>query len=692
VRAGLHKVFFCICVIAVLPAAGELRLRAGGPPWPMPVPPGKVSKSALHIPHNRRVSFDHNMTDGGGFRWNIQHYGSVGQGTNYAYSGGLYCQVGGSNVRSSGYGWANQSGDEIEIGPYSRSNLKICRRIKVYKDRPLARWLDIFENPTGSDITIQVSIYTNTNWPIMPKTSITDGWAFITETMVGGRNTPALLHVVADKRSKLRPNIQIQSNQIYVRWNLTIPAKKTVILCYFESQGHSAAAHLKTIKRFKPYLLLKDLPRDVRRMIVNFKASGGIEGLDLDRSEAFDTVLLKGGDPLYGKITNETFGVETFFGRLDIPAAQAVGMALGGGPDEGIRVLLADGQVVCGRLPEAKIELKTPDRATLRVPFDRVEQWSYRLSKDRPEDVPFRGPVAILRTGDRLAFEPGKVKLMLRTRHGRLSLNGKDLLSISLDNPAHGVHRVTFRNGSHLGGFLEPEKISLPLKLGSRLDVARDMIVQLVFAVEDEPDATLTHAVLTNGDELFGSLMEDVIELRSEIGAVSPAPSGIKAMSFSPTHLGRARLEMWNGSVYRGQVVREELTFRIVPGPMLKIYVGQIASLVRPQALPPGQMRKQVEKLVARLSAESYKDRQAATDALKKMGRAIVPLLQRYTRSDDPEVRHRIEEIIEHLGGKSSTHAASSPFPKLVRNEKAPMILIKPQIIILPEPEDPCFP
>ena len=647
-RAYLHRPVWIAAVgIVVLTStvAGRLPARP-----PSSAASGKT-KSGLHIPQTSRVNFERNMTDGGGFRWNIQHYGTVGQGTNYAYSGGLYCQINGSNVRSSGYGWLNKAGDEVEIGPYSRNNLNVYRRIKVYKDQPLARWLDIFENPTGQDITVQVSIYTNTNWPVVGKTDVAKGWAFITEAMGGGQNTPSLLHIVADKRSKMRPQLQIQNNQIYVRWNLTVPANKSIVLCYFESQNHTTAANIKTIKNFRPSTVLKDLPASVRKMIVNFHAVGGVDGLELERSDLYDMVTLKGGDPLFGTVANDAFRVETFVGPLDVPAKKVVGMALGGDTGDAARVLLADGQIICGRIPETKLSLKIADGGTLQVPFERIQQWAFRVSEDRPEEVPFGGAIAMLRSGDRVGFDPEKVSLTLRTRHGVVKLEGKDILSVSLDNAGNAVHRVTFLNGSRLGGFLEPEKISLPLKLGPKLDVGRNMITRMQFAQEDKPDATLTRAVLTNGDELYGRLLTDKIELRSELGSVHPSPAGVKTMTFSPTHLGRARMEMWNGSVYRGQLTKQELTFQIVPGPALKVYAGQFESLVRPQPLPPGELREKVEKLVARLSAESYKDRQAATEELKKMGAAIAPLLGKYAKSDDPEVRHRIEEILEHIGG-----------------------------------------
>ena len=85
-------------------------------------------------------------------------------------------------------------------------------------------------------------------------------------------------------------------------------------------------------------------------------------------------------------------------------------------------------------------------------------------------------------------------------------------------------------------------------------------------------------------------------------------------------------------------------------GPSLKVAAGQFAGITLPQAQPPDDVLKKVDELVARLSTESYKDRQASTDELVKLGPAIAPLLRKHIDDGDPEVRHRIEEVIDKLG------------------------------------------
>ncbi len=620
----------------------------------------KNAKSGLHIPQGRSVNFTYTMTDGAGFRWDIQYYGTIGQGTNYAYSGGLYLQIDGSSVHSNGRGWANAAGDEVEIGPFSRNNIRIYRRIKVYKDQGLARWLDIFENPTDKNISLNIRVYSNTNWTIgnqrfsSGKGRFTEkDYAFITQTQ--GGNAPAVMHYVCGARSKVRPTVNVQNNQLFVNYSFVIPARGTSVLCYFESQNNSADALAKLMKTLRPYKLLKDLPPAVRKMLINMPTSSGIGGVELTRSESSDSVMTTHGDPVYGQIENQSFVLETLFGPMTLPAKQVLGMAAIPGEERHFRVLLAGGQIIAGAVDaNDKLKLTMPAGGNLAVPFHDIQQCSYRISPERPEESLSASPMMILRTGDRVEFQGSAVALRLRTRHGTIDLKADDLLSITMDNPGNGIHRVTFLNGSHLGGFLEPESIPVTLTLGPKLTIPRNLISEVRFAADEKPDPTLDSVQLSNGDELYGHLISENLVVQTQYGQVKLKPENIKGITLDPTHLGRVGMLLWDGTVLRGQCEQEMLSFKIDPGPTFDFHISQCVEIGRSQTLPPKAICEKLLKLVGQLGAESYKDRQAASAGLLKMGKGIVPLLQKHLSASDPEVRQRIEDVIEKLGGQAN--------------------------------------
>jgi len=57
-----------------------------------------------------------------------------------------------------------------------------------------------------------------------------------------------------------------------------------------------------------------------------------------------------------------------------------------------------------------------------------------------------------------------------------------------------------------------------------------------------------------------------------------------------------------------------------------------------------------VVKLIARMGASSYSERQAAYDALSRMGPSILPVLQRYRDHDDAEISARVASLIKQVG------------------------------------------
>ena len=628
----------------------------------------------LHIKRAKAISFSSGyyiLQDGGGYRWDFQYYGNVYSGTNYAYSGGMYCQINGSNFQAPGRsGWTNKAGDEIEMGPISRNGLSITRRMKVYKDRPMARWLEIFENPTSAPITVQIAMYTCTNYTIS-QTTTSSGAAAFGDKDIGfrvrtqGGNSPPTLHIVTSKRAKIRPTVQIQSNQIYVRYSLTVPPKKTVILCHFESQNRDVKAHDKLMKKFPSYKLLKDLPGSVRSMIVNMNAGGGIGGVDLERSETSDSLILKSGDPIFGDVKNTTFKLRTLLGELDLPADRIVGMA--GGSGRSVRFVLLDGQVVSGELVDPTLQVDLDGDGILRIPFDKIAQWSFRVSSSNPNEEKFGGAYIVLRTGDRLRFDPKALEIKLLTRHGLVSLEAPHLFELTMDNPGNAVHRAVFLNGSRLGGFLEPDTLKLKLSLGKTVTVSRDMVAQMRFAEEEKPDSTLTRVVLTNGDELFGSLTAGKFKLTTDFGKIGVDPSRVKTMKFRPEDLGRTIVGTWKGSVLKGRLGKSQLGFALSPKTVLNIYAGQFVSIECPLPLAPQAARGEVEKLVAQLGAESFDDRQKATKTLVKMGKSILPILKDHLKTGDPEVRQRIEDIMEQLGSAVTPIQPNAIHPHVLR-------------------------
>ena len=159
---------------------------------------------------------------------------------------------------------------------------------------------------------------------------------------------------------------------------------------------------------------------------------------------------------------------------------------------------------------------------------------------------------------------------------------------------------------------------------------------------------------------LLSEIKEANLTVRTKFGLVDFASDSVQEVAFDANQAGAVSLQAWGGNAVRGTLANATVDFEVAPsGPRFKAPAGQIVSITCPFALPAGA-RKEVARLVALLGAGSFKDREAASRALVKMGKDILPLLKKYLADDDPEVRQRVQEDIDQISPDApQTHAPS---------------------------------
>ena len=373
----------------------------------------------------------------------------------------------------------------------------------------------------------------------------------------------------------------------------------------------------------------------------------------MDRVEAADGSLFQ------GTIRNKLYTVTAAFGKVDIPAEKVIGTvpirsAATSRPASApaqvrVRVVLVDGQVVSGALAGQKIELVMPGGSVLRIPPRSITQCGYRISDDKPRaPAPIAAAMVALRNGDRLALAT-KARLMLRfeTDCGTVALSAGGLVKVAAADPKASRHRVVFAGGSTLTGALPDGPIALTLAMGQTIRVKREDILHLVGTGKPARIGQADTIVLKNGDRLVGRLAAKALTIRTTFGPARVATTTIASIAPEAKTLGAVTIRTWDAAALTGPLAEKAIGVSLGSGgPLVTVPFSAVASVVRSAPLPSPEITKTVMKLIARLGAESYTDRQAATKALKEMGPHIVPLLKRHLHSPDPEVRQRIEELI----------------------------------------------
>jgi hypothetical protein len=381
-----------------------------------------------------------------------------------------------------------------------------------------------------------------------------------------------------------------------------------------------------------------------------------------------DRVLANDGTVLLGVLETPSFAVTAAFGKMEIAARDLAGIVPVEGAPGKVWLLLADEQAIRGELADPVLSLKLAGGSTLRIPLKEVRECGLRAAEEKPASrapaatAPANPMMVILRSGERLACADLREDVTLETPYGRVAVPAKALLKIEPSYDRLLCHRMILRSGSQLSGTLRQEKLAVKLQLGPEAAIGCQELVSLYRAGEAAGPGDQATTQMRSGDTLVGDVADKTLTLRTRFGNVQFAPASASDIRFDAAGGARAAVRLWDGSSLSGELVEPAVTFTAwADGPTLKLPVAQMASIVRCRALPPVEIVEKVRKLITQLGAESYIDRQAATDSLIELGPPIIPLLEKHLDAADPEVRARLATILEKLRPQAKEAAPPRP-------------------------------
>jgi len=634
---------------------------------------GEGAKKGIHISSGRSVSGSWNTADGAGYQWNIYVAGGyVNSGSHSAYSSGMQLQVNGSGYSGSSSGRLSKDGSEIEIGPWKYQSVNIYRRIYVDKKIGYCRWIDIFENPTSSAKSLTLRYYNGMGTSTRKTYTTTGGtttgpkdWGIVTGYT--SSSYAAVAHVFSTKKSKVRPRFQwTRSNStVYYHHTLKIPPGKTVALCLFEAQRRPFATAQKFLTSFKVEKEMKKVPPALRKIIVNMTGALLTLGtLELPRNEAHDLIVQRGGNELLGTLLNKNYVIETLYGKLTLDAARVVGLHSPKNAGDRIRLALADGQVIVGKLVSGEIRLKLANGNDMSMSTDKIDTAAYKVSPQRPEEIAFRKPMIVLRGGQQLFFKETDVDWTFHTQYGRVKLRPSDLRKIVLDTPDGGLHRAIFANESIVSGLLVTDRLSVSLDLGAKLTIPRYLIQQFAFPTGDYNGPELAELNLKNEDILRGRVTDETVKIDTDLEQVSVKRQEIAQITIpEEATLGRIRAKLHSGTVVEGKLVGKSIGFEIAQGATLPVYVGHIVEMTCPKPPPkpttqpatnpapksdPAPVRKTVDPAIPRTRGDVTPDKKIAMlqELIKKMQAEMAATTDKKRIA---QLKEQIDRIQKHI-------------------------------------------
>ena len=234
----------------------------------------------------------YNLTDGGGFLWDLEGYGWTNNGSGNAYDDGQELYVDGSRSPFFAQGVLSLDEREVRLGPWlrdgERDGLRVWRRIYVPADEAFARYIEEFENPTDQDREIEVRIYTDLGSPTTVVTTssgdallgLDDRW-ILHDNGVDGDGVPAVLTLYGDELGEVSPSqVSFSSDDLNIYWTITVPAGERVWLMHFHAQQQTQADAFATVAalgRFQGRALEGLGPDDYPR-VVNMRAYPDADG------------------------------------------------------------------------------------------------------------------------------------------------------------------------------------------------------------------------------------------------------------------------------------------------------------------------------------------------------------------------------------------------------------------------------
>lgn len=411
------------------------------------------------------------VTDSQGFRWDVQaSYGGINDGTNDAFDGGLYLFVNNAQFSASSQ-FMIADGQEY-VFTNTMNALQVTRRVYINRELGAVRYLEIFQNRT--DQLQKVAVEVRTDLGSTPQGIVAnDGKPLagaLAKEQVGiyavshGGSRPSVAFLLADARDKkYRPNIRTSSDDVFVTWQLEVPPKDTVVILHAVAQrnGNNPVPAFEAL--YDRGFVHAQVPKDLRKKIVNFKVSPQLSGtplLDSVSLLAEDFDLERGDDDLLwideetviaGRVNADELIVTSRFGKTAVPWEDVAAIIGGADVDARMTLLLRNGEVLHGVISAKQMTLSSPDGIDVDINLSKL---GFLLARTSPKDnaVPAAAQLMLATaSGQRLLITNSKDSILrAATPWGELNVPIDQVAYLAPDEETGFSQRVLLRDGTRL--------------------------------------------------------------------------------------------------------------------------------------------------------------------------------------------------------------------------------------------------
>jgi hypothetical protein len=654
-----------VVVLAIQPAIGQRAIGRIIPGRPGTVGPGGVVNLPYYVQDNK------------GNQWRVYQGGWLQQQGNMPlYSQGAQIMINGNqpNMNNNQGRMDDKTGELVIENLQAQNGLVVTRRIFVDKEQSLVRYVDVIKNTGNQPVQAQVQIQTNFNYGVQNSQVISDPkrkgqeLAWVAQTGGGA----SVMEIYGGKGAKTVFNINPQGNNNYVQAtiNPTIAPGKEVALMHMHAVVASVDAGAQFVKNMRESQILKSVPKDLRKILINFAGGQAFIGdIEILRGDLLDVIEVKGGDQYKGTLKEANFSLQTFYGKVELPVEQVIGVINVGRYRPRQLLVTTDGQIFGGKLAKDTIDLELSSKQVIKVPLTQITRVGYRKRSGEPEEWTFEKPIVLMRSGERVGIKLPTEPIAVVTRYGRLTIKPETVAAILLQTEDSGVHQVTLTDGSKFAGLLDATSFPMTLDNGSGAEqkvtfpasaVARMQFTNKVADGDDDDRATLTMA---NDDVLVGTL-GGKLAVDTAFDTISINAGEIKSLTHPTPGSLDVSVTLWDGTTLSGQLQDQELACHLTSGLDVKVPVALLAEYQQPQPAPADQMVDRIKATVKELNAEDWKVRDHAEATLVAMGPVAIGVLKELRPSQPPEAQQRIDSVIKELEKQRDSAPKPTSGPK----------------------------
>ncbi len=624
-----------------------------------------------------RVNLPYAVSDNSGNNWMVYQQGWLQQqGNQPLYSQGAMLTING-NQPGNRNNSATLDADtgELVIGAMTVNNgLELTRRIQFNKEQSYVRYIDIIKNTQNQEQTVNLQVQSNLNYGVQASQMVPDpkspnqNFAWVAQTHAGR----SVFEMFAGKGSKVAPNLIWPQGNSYVQAQLEvkIPAGKEIAFMHLHGTAASTDQGVRFVSGLKEKDLMADIPRELRKLIINFVATQSIFGdYEILRGEVFDVVELRGGDQFRGTLQETVYQLETFYGTVELRPERVIGLINIGQFRPRQLVVTSDGEIFGGRLAKKTIDLELTSGQVTQVPLSQVSRIGYRKRADEPEEWTFNHPFVLMRSGDRVSIQLPAESIEVMTRYGGLQLAPQSLAAIAFETEEHGVHDIQLVDGSRFAGLVSQPRFDMKragLDGGQVVSFPASALRRIQFSnfSEDEaaPPEGAPRLELNNNDVLIGVLSGE-LKLDTAFDTLVVNAEEIRELQHPEGSPMDVQLTLWDQTTVSGQLQQPVMDCTLHCGVRMTVPIGMMRHYENPSPRPSAIVLERIRSVVAELSAEDWKQRDRAEAQLISMGPSVGGVLREMQSSLPPEAQQRIDSVLKQLNGDSSAPSAPAGNP-----------------------------